>query len=58
MAFSFNKKGDTIRLAIGVENEPFTVTVQNIESFDGTQLEPVEVTSLSETSEIMEENNE
>lgn len=46
--FSFNKKGDTIKLTISSKDGEtikgaFTVHVQNISSFDGTDIEPVDI---------------
>ena len=41
--FSFNKKGDTIKVSIPSENENFNLTIQNVESFSGTLLEPIQI---------------
>ncbi len=53
--FSFNKKGDTIRMDLPVELENVSITVQNVESFDGTPLAPVEIKNLND---IYGEGNE
>lgn len=39
--FSFNKKGDTIRMYVPSKSEKMNVLVQNVESFDGTVISPV-----------------
>lgn len=44
--FSFNKKGDTIKLAVPAQNEDFSLTIKDVESYDGTVIEPT-VLSLS-----------
>ena len=41
--FSFNKKGDTIRVVIPQNDEEFRVTVQDVSTFNGAELEPVEI---------------
>ena len=41
--FSFNKKGDTIRVIIPEGEEEFRITVQDIRAFNGVCIEPVEV---------------
>jgi len=41
--FSFNKKGDTIRIVYISENDDITLSVQNIFSFNGKAVEPVEM---------------
>ena len=41
--FAFNKKGDTIRIAVPVRNENFNLTITALKSYDGTPLEPVSV---------------
>lgn len=41
--FSFNRKGDTIRMIIIQEEEEFIVTVQNVSTFTGECIEPVEL---------------
>ena len=41
--FSFNKKGDTIRMIIFQEDEEFLLTVQNVSTFTGECIEPVEL---------------
>lgn len=41
--FSFNKKGDTIKITIPVGNNSFTLSAQGIISYDGTQMEPAEI---------------
>ena len=41
--FSFNKKGDTIRVVIPQDDEEFRVTVQDVSTFSGAALEPVEI---------------
>ena len=47
---SFNKKGDTIRLTLPVKENFFSLTIQNVEAFDGTELETVEVKNLFHNS--------
>ena len=46
--FSFNKKGDTIKLTVSSKNGEtangaFTLQIQNISSFDGTGIDPVDI---------------
>jgi len=41
--FSFNKKGDTIKITIPVQSDSFMLSVQGILSYDGTQMEPAEI---------------
>ena len=41
--FSFNKKGDTIRVVIPQDEEEFRITVQDVSTFNGAELEPVEI---------------
>lgn len=41
--FSFNKKGDTIKVSLSVPNENFTLMIKDVESFDGTVLEPITI---------------
>ena len=41
--FSFNKKGDTIKVEIPSKSENFSLMIQNVESFDGIQIEPVKI---------------
>ena len=41
--FSFNKKGDTIRVVIPQDEEEFRITVQDVTTFNGASLEPVEI---------------
>jgi len=41
--FSFNKKGDTIRLAVPSKSEKMNIIIQNVESFDGTVIVPVQI---------------
>ena len=41
--FSFNKKGDTIKIQIPAKGEQFLLSIQNVESFDGTKIEPVQI---------------
>lgn len=45
--FSFNKKGDTIKINIPLElvtdSESVLVKIQNVRSFNGTKIEPVEI---------------
>jgi len=44
--FSFNKKGDTIRLELPVESEKINLKIQKIESFDGKMIEELELKDL------------
>ena len=46
--FSFNKKGDTIRLSVPVKNERFSLKIQNVESFDGKTIETFEMKNISD----------
>lgn len=46
--FSFNKKGDTMKVSVPVRNGSFNLTIQNITSFDGTVIEPIEVKNISD----------
>lgn len=39
--FAFNKKGDTIRIAVPVKKENFNLTITALKSYDGTPLEPI-----------------
>ncbi|MBO7583360.1 MAG: hypothetical protein J6T20_06185 [Treponema sp.] len=41
--FSFNRKGDTIRVIIEPEEEEFRLTVQDVCTFNGVYIEPVEL---------------
>ena len=41
--FSFNRKGDTIRVVIQEEQEEFLVKVQDVCAFNGVCIEPVEL---------------
>ena len=41
--FSFNKKGDTIRVIIPQDDEEFLITVQDVSTFNGVSIEPVEL---------------
>ena len=41
--FAFNKKGDTIRIAVPARSENFNLTITALKSFDGTPLEPVSI---------------
>lgn len=41
--FSFNKKGDTIRIAVPNKGEKMNLMIQNVESFDGTVIAPVQI---------------
>ena len=41
--FTFNKKGDTIKIEVPSENKAFNLTIQNVESFDGTKIEPIQI---------------
>lgn len=41
--FSFNKKGDTIKMILYQEDEDFIITVQNICAFTGECIEPVDL---------------
>lgn len=41
--FSFNKKGDTIRVILPDCEEEFTITVQDVLAFNGECIEPVEL---------------
>lgn len=44
--FAFNKKGDTIKVSVPTDKEVFSLKIQNMESFDGTTIEPIEVTDI------------
>ena len=41
--FSFNKRGDTIKFIAPVRSQTFKLKVQNIRSFEGIVIEPVEM---------------
>ena len=41
--FSFNKKGDTIRILFPVKEDSFKLKVQNVSSFNGAEIDPVEI---------------
>lgn len=41
--FAFNKRGDTIRIFLPLQDSSFKLKVQNISSFNGSMLEPVEI---------------
>ena len=49
--FSFNRKGDTIKLILLAPDDIFTLSVQGIKSYDGTTIEPVEIEVQVEASE-------
>ena len=49
--FSFNRKGDTIKLILLVPDDIFTLSIQGIKSYDGTTIEPEEIEVQVETSE-------
>ena len=49
--FSFNRKGDTIKLILLVPDDIFTLSIQGIKSYDGTTIEPVEIEVQVEASE-------
>lgn len=48
--FAFNKKGDTIKITVPVQNENFTLTIKDVKSFDGTKIEPIEIKNISDNS--------
>lgn len=41
--FTFNKKGDTIKLTVPAKSETISLSIQNVESFDGTKIEPTQI---------------
>lgn len=41
--FSFNKKGDTIKLTVPVQSGTFNLMIKDVESFDGTVIDPVTI---------------
>ena len=41
--FTFNKKGDTIKVAVPAKDDNISLIIQDVESFDGTKIEPMEV---------------
>ena len=43
--FAFNKRGDTIKILIPLQDSSFKLKVQNISSFNGSLLEAVEILS-------------
>ncbi len=46
--FSFNKKGDTIKMDVPECDEEFSIKVQNISAFNGIRIVPVEMTAKVE----------
>ena len=41
--FTFNRKGNTIKIMVPVSENSFKLKIQNINSYDGSLLEPVEI---------------
>ena len=41
--FDFNKRGDMIRIIIPIQNNSFKIKMQNISSFDGSVIEPMQM---------------
>lgn len=41
--FNFNKKGNSVRMLLPLTEDTFKLKVQNISSFDGKMIEPVEL---------------
>ena len=57
--FSFNRKGDRIKIIVPVSSSSFEVKVQNVCAFDGTMIEPVEmIAQIEEDEETIEEISE
>ncbi|WP_407427831.1 hypothetical protein [Treponema sp.] len=46
MNFSFNKKGDTVKLVLPVKKERFTIEITGIKSFDGTEITYTQVLEI------------
>ncbi len=44
--FAFNKKGDTMRVSVPLQKDNFSLKIQNIESYDGTIIEPIEMDNI------------
>lgn len=49
---SFNKKGDTLKISVPFENKSFSLLVQNVESFGGKKINPVELKEIYAGSTI------
>ena len=56
--FSFNRKGDTIKLVLFVPDDIFKLTVRGIKSYDGTPIEPVEIEVQVEALESEEDSEQ
>lgn len=48
--FSFNKKGDTVKLTIPTKKKDFTLEIRDIQSFSGTAITPIEIRGISDNS--------
>ena len=49
--FAFNKKGDTIKVSVTVQNNSFELGLQKIRAFDGRLITPIKI-----SVEVLEEN--
>ena len=50
--FYFNKKGDSLRVEVPLEKDNFVIKIQGIRSFDGKQMESVElITTITQEEE-------
>lgn len=48
----FNKKGDTLKISVPFENKSFSLLVQNVESFGGKKINPVELKNINAGSTV------
>lgn len=56
--FIFNRKGDTLRLSVPFPNETFSLKIQEVESFDGRKIRPVELKDISAGSTVKHDYKE
>ena len=52
--FSFNRKGDRIKIEVSMTDDSFEIKVQNVRAFDGTMIEPVEIVAQIESDETQD----
>ena len=53
--FSFNKKGDRIKIEVSLSGDTFDLKIQNVRAFDGTLIEPVEMIAQIDQDDQAEE---